>query len=96
MARPQTQHALADEMAAMARDGASSHGIGRKFGISGAAVRTAVRKTIPNAFLQVAAHVPPANAVARAMPHNVGYSTGLPSHHSISLPRLRCLATDTA
>lgn len=73
-------------------DGMPANEIARKLGLNSDTVMRAVRKTIPGAFRRTpAAFVPADGAVARSMPHNVGYSTGLPTHHAVSLPRLKFL-----
>lgn len=80
------------EMTRLAADGMSANEIARKLGVNSDTVMRAVRRTIPGAFRRAPApFVPSDGAVARSMPHNVGYSTGLPTHHAVSLPRLRFL-----
>lgn len=80
------------EMTRLAADGMAANEIARKLGVNSDTVMRAVRRTIPGAFRRgPAAFVPAEGAVARHMPHNVGYSTGLPTHHAVSLPRLRFL-----
>lgn len=84
--------AKAAEMTRLASEGMAANEIARKLGANSQTVRNTVRRTIPGAFRRAPApFVPSDGAVSRSMPHNVGYSTGLPTHHAVSLPRLRFL-----
>jgi predicted transcriptional regulator len=80
----------------MAISGASSREIARLTGLTPRTVRRRVRKLMPHAFSGRAPFMPAAGAVARLMPHQVGWSTDPVSHHAVSLPKLRCLAPDAA
>lgn len=84
--------ANAAEMTRLAADGMTAKEISRRYAIHSNTVMNVVRRTMPGAFRRAPApFTPSAGAVTRSMPHNVGYSTGLPTHHAVSLPRLRFL-----
>lgn len=80
------------EMVRMAADGASTRAIAQQFGINKQTVARAVRTVLPQAFRRDAIMTPSEGVVSRDMPHNAGCSTMRPTHHAISLPKLRCLA----
>lgn len=80
------------DMARLAADGVAANEIARRVGANSQTVRNTVRKILPNAFRRNPVPMPAAGAVTRMMPHNPGGSTGLPTHHAVSLPRLSCLA----
>ncbi len=84
------------ELVEMARAGASSREIARQTGLTPLTVRRRVRKLMPHAFMGRAPFAPAEDAVARVMPHQIGWSTDPVSHHAVSLPRLRELAARNA
>lgn len=75
----------------MTKSGLSSREISRRTGLAPLTVRRRVRKEMEYAFNGRAQFVPAVGAVARTMPHQVGWSTDPISHHAVSLPRLQCL-----
>lgn len=80
-----------NELVKMALAGASSREIARRVGLTPLTIRRRVRKSMPHAFSSRAPFTPAEDAVARVMPHQIGWSTDPVSHHAVSLPRLACL-----
>lgn len=91
MAAPKSLHRLSEEMLGLTKAGIASNEIARRLGVNAGTVRKTVRKLLPNAFRLMPEIAATKDTAVRTMPHNSGYSTGLPSAHSISLPRLQCL-----
>lgn len=79
-------------MVRLAEDGHRAAAIAQAMGLNADTVMNTVRRVLPNAFRRTKVEFKPANDTVRCrMPFDMSWSTDPRTHHSITLPRLKCL-----